>query len=195
MNAVAEAWNNLGFKVTVEEVQPIQNNDMLKEDDKEPTKDICDDRIVEAFHRGTFEVIAMDAGAMTADAYSMLANYAYAFSGGIYADSDNGVYESETHITGYDSEAYNAKIEEAFTSAKSRDRATKLHEAEAILMNDLPVIPVVYNQDTALASKKLGKIESNFFCNADFTKTKLSGYWKIALRDEFVKEENTKTEG
>ncbi len=111
VNAVAEAWNNLGFKVTVEEVQPIQNNDMLKEDDKEPTKDICDDRIVEAFHRGTFEVIAMDAGAMTADAYSMLANYAYAFSGGIYADSDNGVYESETHITGYDSVEYNILME------------------------------------------------------------------------------------
>ena len=150
-----------------------------------------------ALETGDFEVIALDLVATSADAFSVLAPFAKAFSGNaINLDTTvNPNYELTPHITGYDSEAYNAKIEEAFTAAKSRDRATKLHEAEAILMNDLPVIPVVYNQDTALASKKLGKIESNFFCNADFTKTKLSGYWKIALRDEFVKEEDTKTEG
>ncbi len=111
VNAIAESWKELGFNVTVEEVQPIQNNDMLAEDDKEPTKDICDDRLVEALHRGTFEVIALDSGALTADAFSVLAEYAYSFSGGIYADSDNGVYESETHATGYDSVEYNILIE------------------------------------------------------------------------------------
>lgn len=110
-NAVAAAWNSLGFKVTVKEVNPIQNNDILKEDEDSPTKDICDDLLVEAFQRGTFEVIALDACALTADAYSMLANYASSFSGGIYSDSDNGVYEKKTHITGYDSVAYNILME------------------------------------------------------------------------------------
>lgn len=113
VNMVADAWNELGFKVTVEKVYPIQNNDLLKEDDEKngPTKDICDDLIVEAFQRGKYEVIALDACAMTADAFSMLANYAYNFSGGIYADSDNGVYEHETHTTGYDSVEYNILME------------------------------------------------------------------------------------
>lgn len=111
VNMVADAWNELGFKVTVEQVYPIQNNDLLKEDEDTPTKDICDDLIVEAFQRGKYEVIALDACAMTADAFSMLANYAYSFSGGIYADSDNGVYEHETHRTGYDSVEYNILIE------------------------------------------------------------------------------------
>ena len=149
-----------------------------------------------ALETGNFEVIALDLVATSADAFSVLAPFAKAFSGNaINLDTTvNPNYELTPHITGYDSEAYNAKIEEAFTATKSKDRAAKLHEAEAILMNDLPVIPVVYNQDTALASNKLGKIKSNFFCNADFTETKLSGYWKIALRDEFVKEEDTKTE-
>ena len=110
-NAVAEAWNSLGFKVTVKEVNPIQNNDILKEDEDTPTKDICDDLLVEAFQRGTFEVIALDACALTADAYSMLANYASSFSGGIYSDTDNGVYEKKNHITGYDSVAYNILME------------------------------------------------------------------------------------
>lgn len=114
VNAVAASWKELGFDVKVEEISPIQNNDYLKEDTDSPTKDICDDLIVEAFQRGTYEVIALDACAMTADAYSMLANYAYAFSGGIYADSENGVYESQPHSTGYNSVAYNILMESIY---------------------------------------------------------------------------------
>lgn len=137
--AVAAAWNELGFQVSVEKVQPIQNNDMLKEDDKEPTKDICDDIFVEALHRGKYEVIALDACAFTADAFSVLANYAYAFSGDIYADSDNGVYEYETHISGYDSVAYNILIEAIYYLpyfANINDRA-----ADSFLRTNLELKP------------------------------------------------------
>ena len=195
------AWKALGFKADVKVLKPTEvmetTVDATTGVETTSGTDVWANPYKTALETGDFEVIALDLVATSADAFSVLAPFAKAFSGNaINLDTTvNPNYELTPHITGYDSEAYNAKIEEAFTSAKSRDRATKLHEAEAILMNDLPVIPVVYNQDTALASKKLGKIESNFFCNADFTKTKLSGYWKIALRDEFVKEEDTKTEG
>ncbi len=111
VEAIAEAWNELGFKVTVDKIQPIQNNDLLKEDEQNPTSDICDDIWVEAIRRGNYEVIALDACAMTADAYSMLSTYAYAFSGAIYADNANNVYEYETHVTGYNSVAYNILME------------------------------------------------------------------------------------
>lgn len=195
------AWKALGFKADVKVLKPTEvmetTVDATTGVETTSGTDVWANPYKTALETGDFEVIALDLVATSADAFSVLAPFAKAFSGNaINLDTTvNPNYELTPHITGYDSEAYNAKIEEAFTAAKSRDRATKLHEAEAILMNDLPVIPVVYNQNAALASKKLGKIESNFFCNADFTKTKLSGYWKIALRDEFVKEENTKTEG
>lgn len=195
------AWKALGFKADVKVLKPTEvmetTVDATTGVETTSGTDVWANPYKTALKTGDFEVIALDLVATSADAFSVLAPFAKAFSGNaINLDTTvNPNYELTPHITGYDSEAYNAKIEEAFTSAKSRDRATKLHEAEAILMNDLPVIPVVYNQNAALASKKLGKIESNFFCNADFTKTKLSGYWKIALRDEFVKEEDTKTEG
>ena len=195
------AWKALGFKVDVKVLKPTEvmetTVDATTGVETTSGTDVWANPYKTALETGDFEVIALDLVATSADAFSVLAPFAKAFSGNaINLDTTvNPNYELTPHITGYDSEAYNAKIEEAFTAAKSKDRATKLHEAEAILMNDLPVIPVVYNQNAALASKKLGKIESNFFCNADFTKTKLSGYWKIALRDEFVKEEDTKTEG
>lgn len=128
---IVEAWNALGFNVTMQEVTPIQNNDMLKEDDKDPTKDICDDLFVESIQRGTFEVIALDACAMTADAFSALANYAYAFSGGFYSDSDAGVYEYKPHITGYDSVEYNILMEAIyylpyFATVDARDKDSYL---------------------------------------------------------------------
>ena len=195
------AWKTLGFKADVKVLKPTEvmetTVDATTGVETTSGTDVWANPYKTALETGDFEVIALDLVATSADAFSVLAPFAKAFSGNaINLDTTvNPNYELTPHITGYDSEAYNAKIEEAFTAAKSKDRATKLHEAEAILMNDLPVIPVVYNQNAALASKKLGKIESNFFCNADFTKTKLSGYWKIALRDEFVKEEDTKTEG
>ena len=113
VEAVAGAWNELGFEVSVEKIQPIQNNDLLKEDEEKtgPTSDICDDIWVEAIQRGKFEVIALDACSFTADAFSMLSTYAYAFSGNIYADNTNGVYEYETHVSGYNSVAYNILME------------------------------------------------------------------------------------
>ena len=97
------------------------------------------------------------------------------------------------HITGYNSAAYNEKIEAAFAEQKESKRAKLLHEAETILMDDMPVIPVVYNKDFAAAGSKLGKVDSTFFCNAYFIKTSLSGYWKIALAEKFIYESDDET--
>lgn len=197
-NLTKAAWEALGFKVNVKTAAPTEvMGTTLDDDGKEVVvgTDVWDDPYKTALHTGNFEVIALDLVATSPDAFSVLAPFAKAFSGNaINLDTSvNPNYELTPHITGYDSEAYNAKIEEAFAATKAKDRAALLHEAEAMLMNDLPVIPVVYNRNVSLASNKLGKFESSFFCVANFTKTKLSGYWKIALRDEFVKEEETDT--
>ena len=107
---ICEAWKELGFNVSVELVYPIQNNDYFKQTDSVPP-DVCDDLFVEDLQRGTFEAIALDVTAYSADAYSMLSNYAYAFSGFFYGDADNEVYAYDTHITGYNSVAYNILME------------------------------------------------------------------------------------
>ncbi len=107
---ICDAWNELGFDVTVEKASTIENNDYFEQTDSVPP-DVCDDLFVEAVKRGTFEAIALDVNAFTADAYSMLSNYAYAFSGSFYADAENDVYEYDTHITGYNSVDYNVLME------------------------------------------------------------------------------------
>ena len=107
---VKNAWVKLGFNVTVEQVSPIENNDYFDQTDSTPP-DVCDDLFVEALQRGKFEVIALDETAYSADAYSVLSKYAYAFCGSMYADPENEVYEYSTHITGYDSVSYNILME------------------------------------------------------------------------------------
>lgn len=107
VNQIAEVWNKLGFKVTVNELQPIRNNDYLKEIASEPD-DVCDDRLLEAFQRNDYEVIAMDYTAFTANADSVLMNFATSFSG-MSLDMDTG--RLNMHTTGYMSVSYNNLME------------------------------------------------------------------------------------
>jgi glycerol dehydrogenase-like iron-containing ADH family enzyme len=108
----------------------------------------------------------------------------------VYDEKGQLVYTLNPHITGYNSENYNAKIEAAYAAEDVNVRTALLHEAEAMLMQDIPAIPIVYNQNVSLCASQLSRVSSSFFCNAVFNRAKLSGYWKIALRDEFVKEDD-----
>ncbi len=110
---VKNAWVELGFNVTVEQVSPIENNDYFDQTESTPP-DVCDDLFIESLQRGKFEVIAFDETAFSADAYSVLSNYAYAFCGSMYSDPDRDVYEYSTHITGYDSVSYNILMEAVY---------------------------------------------------------------------------------
>lgn len=109
VNMIAESWKALGFNVTVEEVSPVANNDYLKEVGAVPT-DVCDDLFVESIKRNNYEVIAFDYNAYSVDAYSMLSNFATAFSGmGLdtvtYKDATTGQdvngYINNKNSTGY----------------------------------------------------------------------------------------------
>ncbi|MBQ7173025.1 MAG: hypothetical protein IJR88_02795 [Clostridia bacterium] len=108
---IADTWKDtLGFKVSVEKVYPIQNNDYFKEVDDVPA-DVCDDLFLEALQNKDFEVIAFDLSAYSADAASMLDCFARPFAGG---KLDMDTYELEGHITGYQSDAYDALIEAVY---------------------------------------------------------------------------------
>ncbi len=107
---LAANWRELGFNVTVEKVQPLQNNDYLASQESVPT-DICDDIFIEAIERGKYEVILCDSGAFCADASSMLSAYAKPFSGMALED---GTYAQASHHTGYDSASYNKLMEAVY---------------------------------------------------------------------------------
>lgn len=177
------AWEALGFKVSLNKlgVKPVK-------DAAGESLGYVNDLYKEAYKSGNFEVLALDLVSTGVDAFSYLAPFATAFSGNAMDmnTATNPNYDLTPHITGYKSDAYNQKIEAAFAEKNPKKRAAILHEAEDILLADMPVIPVVYNMDFAIASGELGSIDTRFFTKNVFDKTSLSGYWDIALAEKFV---------
>ncbi len=107
---IKNAWTGLKFNVEIELAYAIENNDYYDKTASTPP-DVCDDQFIEAIQSGDYEVAALDLTAFTADAYSVLSNLAYAFSGTMYSDPINDIYEYGTHTTGYDSVEYNIMME------------------------------------------------------------------------------------
>ena len=249
VDMIAESWAQLDFKVTVDAINPIKNNDWLKDlvGSEEPApSDVCDDLLVESIQRCNYEVVAFDYVAYSADAYSMLSSFANSFSGLKLIESKDEetntiLYSITPHSTGYASEAYNDLMEAiyylpyfaSFTEEQLADesyvflliykqddeeedeispkshaeflatynkvkaiyeangitpttnkkkwaeqRAILLHKAEEMLMEDMPVIPVVFNQNAVMVRDELSDVSANYYIPSIFTNTKLSDYEK-----------------
>lgn len=178
---VAAAWGDegLGFDVSVKKLGTIANDDYYAPTSSTP-EDLCDDLYAEALASGDFEAIIFDYCAYTPDPYSMLAPFARAFSGrgmsmdGIYIE--NEVYELTPHVTGYDNKEYNELMETIFAEKTIGDRAKLYRDAEAKLMTDLPIIPLVFNLDATVTSDNLKKVSSNYYTCAVLT--------KLSIKDE-----------
>ena len=178
---VMNAWKELGFKVSLDKVKVIVNDDIGTTN--EVPIDIRDDIFQERFAVADYEVAAIDLVSYSTDAFGILAPFALGFSGqGMDMDlkDENGqpYYETPTHITGYNNDAYTAIIEKAFDAVTVKDKAEALHEAEAALLADMPVIPIVFNQDAYLARKDLSGIKETYYSTRNFAKTKLKDYKK-----------------
>ena len=176
---IKDAWCELGFKVKVNAVEVETNDDIGTTG--EVATDIKDDIFAEALRAGDYQVVAMDLVAYAPNAFSILAPFAKGFSGqGMDMDlkDENGqpYYVIPAHATGFDNEEYNALIEKAYATVSAAERATILHEAEAMLMQNLPVIPVIFNQSATLTRKELSKVKTNYYGAPVFSKVKLQNY-------------------
>lgn len=175
---ICQAWAALGFNVTVNAVAPQVNLDKYL---GEASKDIYDDKFNEMFYDATFEVIAVDMQTVLPDAYAALAPFATLFSGtGITMEKDPETLEisylTGCHKTGYQSEAYDALMENVLKAETAEDRAKLLHDAEKALLADMPVMPVLFNQNAVLVHADLSKVTTNYFGQHFFTKTKQKDY-------------------
>lgn len=183
---IAKAWEGLGFKVLVNKIYTAANDDIGSTG--AAATDIRDDLFTETYEAGAYSAILVDICAATPSAYGFLAPFAKEFAGSSVDmnpnDGDDHLYEIMGHRTGYNSEAYNAKIEEAFKAKDAKTKAQLLHEAEKILMEDAPIIPIVFNQDAYLISKDLSKVESTYFGTRIFTDAKLKDYQQYLPTEE-----------
>lgn len=202
---VVEAWNKLGFDFEIKYVntavykestsQLTQFRDLMVESVYgvyyNKTQDgeyrsggiVTDTGVVIYSDRGNFDVIALDYQLLDSSAFSALSVFAKDFSGSRLYGND---FENLGHITGYNNEAYNALIAAAYEAHKTGDKATmsaKLHEAEALILTDMPVVPIFVYQNASLTGSKLSGIKYNGWGSAMFSKTRLKN-WKDYLPTE-----------
>ncbi|MBE6599238.1 MAG: hypothetical protein E7638_07340 [Ruminococcaceae bacterium] len=166
---VKGVWTGLGFDVTVEaaEVDPegaYVDDDYYAVDDHQAKYD-----------SGEFDVIAIDMNMLSPDAFGALAQFSAVFSGN-GVDMNSETYDVYTHVSGYSDADYDALIESAFAEKDTAKRAEILHQAEAKLLEDMPVCPVIFVKDAYLASDELSGISSDYYGARDFKDTKLKDY-------------------
>ena len=171
---VQEAWEELGFHVAINAID-VQVNDEKLKTTGEVSTDIKDDIFAEAYRAGNFEVAAVDYHAYSVDAFGALARFAKNYSGQGY-DINDEEYPLIPHKTGYDSEEYNDKIGEAFEEKDVAARADILHEAEKMLLEDMPVIPIIFNKQATLMNDDLSKVKTTYYVPAIFTDAKLKDW-------------------
>ena len=177
---IKDAWVDLGFKVKLDKVDVKDNNDKALTTG-EKISGVKDDLFAEKLVSGKFEVAAIDYVAYSADAFSVLAPFAKGYAGSAtltYDENGNPTpeFEVKSHISGYDSAAFNEKIAAAEKEANPDNRATLLHEAEDILLSDMPVMPIVFNMNATMQSDELSKIDVTYYQTTVFTKTVLKDY-------------------
>lgn len=176
---VKDAWCELGFKVKVDAIAVETNDDIGNTG--EVATDIKDDIFAERLRAGNYQVAAIDLVAYAPSVFSILAPFAKGFSGqGMNMDlkDENGqpYYVIPTHATGFDNEEYNALIEKVYASVSASEKATLLHDAEKMLMDNMPVIPIVFNQSATLTRKELSDTKIGYYGTTVFSKTKLRNY-------------------
>lgn len=225
----AEAWNALGFAVTVVERGTVINNDYYAPTESAPV-DIADELYLENLIYRDYAAIVVDLCAYNQDAYSILAPFATLFSGVVDADMN-----LVSHYTGYANEDYDALMEAVYyltyfdsissadyasfanyasaeefqtlldacsavytqygvkTSDVKNGRTTLLHEAEKILIEDMAIVPVVFNKTATLESKDISNVTSEFlktytdlFTAYDLQKVKLKNYKDYVINFEQI---------
>lgn len=176
----AEVWSSLGFTVTARSVSARQNSE-----DSTIYNDVFEQYYtVESAQSGQWDVLAIDYQMLSEEAWSALAPFATTFSGNgveLTSSTTDEEYPVTGHVTGYSSEEYDAIIEAAYAEKDSAKRAEILHEAEALLCEDLPIIPVIFNQNAYMYSSVLSGFESNYYSIVSFNRVKMDDYmtWKV----------------
>lgn len=130
----------------------------------------------EAYETGDYDVISLDYQCLSTDAFGALAVFAPTFSGcGIDIQNDN--YDSVPFVKGYNNEEINALVMQAYQTNDRSERSAILHQIEEKLIEDMPVVPLIFNQDAYVVnSKVLSGIKDNYFGYRTFNKLTMKNW-------------------
>jgi len=155
-----------------------------------------EDTYITKYAAGDYDVIAADLQMLAPDAFSALAPFATSYSGN-GVDMNSAAYDLYGHAAGYASEAYNALIDAAYAETTAAGRTAKLHEAEKMLMDDMPVMPLYFMQDAYLIHDGMSGNKDTYYGTRDFKRMKLKDYYNYLpeeMKDTTALEETSADE-
>ena len=91
---------------------------------------------------------------------------------------------SRKNIAAWSNNRYNSYINAAFNARSDEARMNALAEAEKILLDEAPIVPVVFNQSFAFISSELSEITFDAFGNVVFSKANLNNYHDYLPKEE-----------
>lgn len=118
----------------------------------------------EAYSKGDYEIIGMD--------YQMISVYPIYNLAAFSTDYSAGAVP----VKGYENEAYNAMLAEAFAETNAKKKLEILHEAEKLLIEDAAIVPVIFNTNAYVISGELSGVTTDYWGVQLFKKAELKNY-------------------
>ena len=184
---VVEAWEELGFTVTVNPVSIIKNTvvDTNSGENKEILDSAIQALVKEAsYGNREFDVIAVDWQMYSKDAFVALSSLTTNLNGNgtDYTVNSNGLLR--TNIAGWANTNYDEYVLSAFMTNDAAARKAALKEAEKILLESCPVIPIMYNENFTFVSSELTNLKTDGFGNFVLNKLNQKNYHQYLPSEE-----------
>lgn len=180
-------WSELGFNVVLRPLYGEDQNIYTDPNDSSTLLTIKNNKLqeeYESFINGNSHAcnaILVDLQMFSTNAFTALCGFSTDMNGnGIDMALDAEGYRSYKYITtgcGYSNEEYDALIKDALAEKDLNKRAAILHEAEQMLINDMVVVPLYFNQSFYI-SRELSNISVNEYGIPTMTKMKQKNYKK-----------------
>ena len=197
---VKAAWETLGFTVEIDSVSYITTVIMDFSTSMQST--IYDSEIQYLVKEASvgnrdFDVIAVDWQLYSTDPFVGLSAFSSVLSGnGVAYPNHNTAYTSgasltyRTNISGWYSAEYDALIAEAYLTPDRAIRNDCLKRAEALLIEESPIVPILFNQYFYAASADLEGFEVDGFGHIVFTDVEQKDYINyLPEADKYTKTE------
>jgi len=170
---VVAAWEELDCDVEIDYVGGVSTTVGVAPD----TVDFSDSEIQSLIKDASygdrkFDVIAVDWQTFTADPFVALAAFTSNFNG---CGRDFKLNVARPNISAWSTSSYDHLLTEAY-KAEGAERAEYLKEAEAVLCEAMPVIPLYFNQNVAFSSADLSGFTYDALGNVFFTKVRQKNY-------------------
>lgn len=123
----------------------------------------------------SFDVIGIDWQMYSEDAMVALMSFTSSLNGN---GVDYSTGKARTHISGWWSYEYDTLMNAASVAGDKATRAEKLHAAEAVLADAVPIAPILFNTNYAFVSADLSGLKTDIYGNFSFVKVSQRDYKK-----------------